>query len=477
MNIKEKLTIKKLIIGVIIFIVFIVFLQWLLIFLHSGTVEIYTNNSKNSIELTPVVDKVGSGASTSIIHATGKLTAKVSTGQYQATVSGNNKFATQLINVSFGKTSKYTINLNSPLSSEPVISVNSQNIAASSSRLVYLNLSANNINAIDSTNNLSVISPSHFFETVKWETVDYGVGQDNNQQLYQINNDTGNITSLPFHAKGPEVNYDVANNKQLYVSSGPDVYVKQNNGYKKIFTAPTANLTLGASTDKVAVAYKTSSNATNQNGTELSVINISGKAVKTQAEDSISHLIWSPNNQLLASLGESSVVVYTQSLGSIVTIPTNYPVGNLSWVNNNTFVYSENNNIWSFNLTTKRADVIANASVGNTISSLYVSDNKDYIYYSTDSIISNSDSGIYRVGLDNQQAQTIAYQLQDILPQTLSDSTISLVNFAQPPTILVTPLFPQGNVNPATLSQEAQSMLQQDGFNINGLKFNIYNSN
>lgn len=472
MKSNENLNLKKIIIISVLIIMCLITIQLLWSFFHTGSVIIYTNDVHNQIQLNAIVNKNGNGSSQYSLSSEGKLNTSLKIGEYIATVSHNNLYSSQLIKISFNKTSIYKINLTNPIVSEPVISTVSQDIAASSNKFVYLNTGNNNIELVDSSNNKYTISPSKFFESVKWANVNYGIAQDINQQLYQVNNSIVKAINLPFNNYN-NTSYSVSNNKQLYVANNGNIYVNNGYNFKIIYKVPSSNITLGAASDKVAIAYNT--NATNPDNinTQILVHYNDGKTVKTDAQQTIAGLIWSPNNQLLASLGKSSINIYDSSLRNIATIPSIYPVGNLVWENSTTIAYSEKTNIWSFNLTTGKNYVIANTDVGNIITSIYTSDSKDYIYYSTNSSTSSSNSGIFRIGLFNQHPQQLASQLQDILPLSLGDSTLSLVNFGQPTTILISPLFPRGNIDKNGLVQEAQKTLQQYGFDISTLKFNV----
>lgn len=425
--------------------------------------------------LTKIGNDEGDETTKAIKTAHGKLSASVDLGQYTVSVEGNSRAAAQLIKLNSHKTLRYEINPINTTAPEPVADQSAQDIAASGSRLVYLDSDALTQNTIDADNNLTTPDPSQKFQTIKWANASYGVGQDSNQNLYVIDDQL--ISPLPFpYDSGGAINFDVAPNKQIYVSSGANIYVgSQDGNFKKIYTAPSSNFTLGTTANKIAVSYEVGGKNGDDSG-KLVVINDSGKIVKEGPGGEAGSLVWSPSGQYLASVNESSIAVYDSSLHQVATIPVSFRAGYLVWLNNdklffNSF-FTSSDQLWSYDLGKQRADLVASVALDNTITGLNISDDGSYVYIGTVDSTNNNSPEILRVGLRGQQVPVILYQLQDILPMTLSDSTISLINFAQPPAILVQPLQGAGS-SPQTYLQEAQTELNQDGFNSNSLRFNL----
>jgi hypothetical protein len=451
----KNITNKKTYIYIGLSILFIIFIQILWSFLHTGRIIINTDSTSNSITLVEVNSKGIIGTTQTNIKTEGKLKASLPLGHYLVTVNNNNKTSTQLINLGSNKTLTYNISLSNTISTEPVINTSAQDIAASNNIFSYLNVETNNLNSIDTNNNLSVVKPSNYFQTISWANVSYGVGQTSDQKLYTVDGNSVSNIILPFNTTSKNIGYAVANNKQIYISSGSDVYSDINNKFSKLFTASSPNLVLGASVNKVAIAYLPSNNLNNAN-TLLSVVDTSGKIHSTNILGPVSALSWSPNSLYLAVINRSSINILNKSLKTLVVIPTTLPANNIAWEGSSSFIYTDNGNIWSFNVNTSGAHIIADIKTPYVVSGLAVSDDRSYIYISTTNTISKSNSAIFRISLNGQVAPTLVYQLQDILPLTLSDSTISLINFGKPPSLIITPLFPRDNLNSGSLIQEAK---------------------
>jgi dipeptidyl aminopeptidase/acylaminoacyl peptidase len=476
MEYNKAIPTRKIIIAVVFFVIFIILVKLTWDYFHTGKIIITTNNSQSSIVLSNVnSDNVG-GATGAAHKATGKLSVNVSLGHYVATVSNGQKVVTQLITLGSNTTLRYDITLNNTLTTVPVINTTAQDIAVSSSKLVYLNTSTNSIDSIDNNNSLSTLNTPFQFQTVKWANVNFGVGQDRQQDLYLVNNDSVSTIKLPSPTSDSTNEYSVASDEQIYVSIGSNVYVRTSDGnFKKIYTTPSAPLVIGGSNNKVAVAYSTdeSGDDDDDSGVTIATISTSGQVEKTSPGEDVSSLIWSPNNNYLASLNESSINIYTASLHAVAIIPTAVPIGYLSWLSNNKVIYAGGGKLWTYDLSNGRADLIATMPLATSVTGLAVSQNGSSIYISTANTITAGNSAILEVNLNRQQPSSLAEELQVLLPMALNGYTMSLVNFAQPSTIMVVPSSLQSNANQNSYIQDAQTALQQDGFNIAQLRFSF----
>ncbi len=439
-------------------------------FYHTGTIIILTNSSKNSITLTRINANNVGGAS-SVIKSNGQLSATVGLGRYDATVNNRHSSSSKLIVLGSHKTLRYSLNLNNLLNTQPVLNAQAQDIAVSSNHLVYLNTYTDEINEINSANNLSIINTSYPLQTVKWANANFGVGENSQQNLYIINNGSVSLLNLP-RSSSKITTYDVSSNMQIYVVIGKKIYIGDQNGnFKKLYTTTSLNMIIGGSVNKAAVAYDSNSSDSNGSNVMLCIVNSSGQVVKTNIGEDVSSLVWSSNGQYLASVSESSIRVFNSSLKLLALIPTSIPADYLSWLNNNNFVYENSNQIWSYNLSSSRADLLTKLPLDNIASGLAVSNDGSYIYSATDDSINNTNSAILKIGLKGQQAPTIAYQLEDMLPMTLTDCSISLINFSQTPTILIQPSSLSNGLSQNYYIQEAESEIQQLGFSIKQLNF------
>jgi hypothetical protein len=468
---------QKNIISIIVgLIVFIIAIQIVWHYFHTGKIVITTNNPQNIIELSKVNIKTVAGAPLQSFSARNQLSANVGLGEYTAKVINLNKSSTQLINLTSHKTLKYNMSLDNTLGFEPVASQNANDIVADNNNLTYLNPETYTLNTITSNNSSSAINSNVKFNIVKWINTSYGVGQSpNSNSLYSISGDNINKISLPssVNINGDDSSFDVASNKQIYVASGENVSSgNQNDNFKEVYTAPTSDLVIGAASGKFAAAYSVGNAAVNDNdNVVLAVVNSSGKVKKTKVTEDVNSLSWSPNQNYLASINESSVNVYNSTLKHIALIPTTFQPGFLSWINSNELVYASSTQVWMYNIQTQKDTILANAPLDEAITYLTVNDEKSYIYLSMAGTPSYNNPEIMRIGLQGQSTSSLADQLQNILPITLSDSTIGLINFTKP-SILITPNA-YSTSSTASYIQEAQSQLQQDGYDISSLSFNV----
>src|ERR1039458_3465345 len=458
---------KKILFLVILGFAVIGVLVWLVNYLSTGTIIVTANEKGSTITLQrtsqgkPFV-KIGLGS----------LSVTATHGQYLATIKNGSQVIEQFINFNDGhKTLKYSISLSSLSQVEPVAYQNASDVAASNTGLVYLDAGDEYIHTIDNQNNLVAINSAQQFQNVKWANASFGVGLDSDGHLYTINNASISPLAVPFSYGGKAVSFDVSENKQIYVSYGEDVYVGgQNGSFKKIYTATSSNLVLAAGVNKVAIADETEEQSASN--PLLATVSTSGSVIKNVGEGEIGKLALSPNGQYLVSVNESYASVYDSSLHQVAIVPAISSVNYVTWLDNNRFFYTSGDELWLYDLTNQRAELVASMPfLVNSITGLSISSDRSYVYL-TASVSGLDNNAVLRVGLKGQQVPDYMNKLQGIIPLMLSDCSLSLVNFVQPTTILVTP-FPNSNLSPQAYLQEAQNELQQDGFDLSKLQFKL----
>ncbi len=450
--------------GLLIFL-----LSWFWHYYHTGKIVITTDDAQNTISLTKInnEDEISQDFKTYTGH--GKLSVTVSTGRYEIMVRGNIVATTKSIKLDPLKTLKYSINPVNTTGVEPVVFQGAQDIAASKSRLVYLDPTSHLLNKIDAQNNLSTLSPSTEFKTVRWADDTFGMGQDNNGRLYVIDQDSVKTLRLPFSYSNAAVSFDVSPNKQFYVSNGADVYTgDKSEKFRKIYTATTSDPTLSAGVSQVAVLDQSGKD------TELALVSQSGKNIRKELEIEGKEVAWSPNGQYIVGGNENGAYVYNRSLNYVAKVPVFGLFGYPRWLDNDTLIYSTNDRLWRYSLSDQRSELIANMPMDSIITGLSISNDRDYIYFATSDISSSSTNAyaIRRVGVEGQKTPQFIYNLQTILPLTQNNFSIGLVNFAQPPVIQVE-LFADSNSPGQAALKEAQSELQQRGFDLSKLRFRV----
>jgi hypothetical protein len=437
-------------------------LVWLAHYLASGPISITTNNKSNTISL----QRVGSGNS---FTRTGQysLSTTISHGEYLITVKNGLQVTTQVIDFKEGhKSFHYFLATSALKQTAPVAYENSENLVADNNQLIYLDASQHFLYNIDSQNNISLLNPTSL-QTVKWVNPTFGIGQNSQGHLYSIVNGSVNPLSVPFSYNKSTVNFAVASNKQIYISQGPNVYAGSVNGnFKKIYVASSSQPILAASANKLAVADETEEQNGGISKPLLSIVNtLTSKVIKQHIN--VGSLSWSPNGSYLVSVDESGASVYDSSLNLINTIPTSSVVEGVGWLNNSQFYYGSTSSVWSYDISSRKSVLLANLPVDSYVTGLTLDSDKSYIYITT----TDSSDSIYtisRIGLDNQPVSQTVSQLQNILPLTLTDCSLELINFGVSPTILLQE-FGSGNLNTQGYINEADTGLSQDGFNLNNL--------
>jgi hypothetical protein len=440
----------------------LIFLTWLWHYLHTGKVVITTNNPDNTISLTKVISKDDKTEAPLAFKSKGKLA-----------VTGNSLATTQIVNLNSHKTLALTINPVNTTGVEPVTFQSGHNVAADNNQLIYLN--GGRLEKIDTSNNIAEINSPYQLQTIKWASTSFGIGQDNKGIVYDINGNTVSAQKVPFAYDEKTVNYAVSANKQVYVSHGNDIFaVSQNGSFKKVYTAKSTNPSFSSGINDVAVVDATFGLSSHQKPV-LAVIGLSGNVTtKNGVEDESGELSWSPGGQYLAIPDDSGIDIYDTHLNLVSEVPSGSPVAHLKWLNDDTLFYSEGDELWAYNLSSQKADLVANMPLANSITGIEFSDSNAYVYLTTQDSSGNNPA-IRRVGLKGQKVDDTIFALQDILPKTLDEYSLSLINFVSPPVVLVQP-YPDSKISAQSDLQASQTELQQDGINLNKVKFKIDNT-
>ena len=365
-----------IILGFAIFII----LLWLINYFSTGKIVVVTDNEKNTISLQKT-----SGSKPFVKIGMGSLSATVSHGQYIATVKNGFKTTVQVIDFKKGhKSFRYSVSLASLKKIKPLASKNAQDIAASNSKLVYLDGSSHTLYKINSKNNITQINSAYEFQTIKWVDPSFGVGQSSSGSLYTIINNYINPLDVPFSYNGKLVNFDIGPNKQVYISYGSSVYTANLEGkFRKIYSATSSNPAIAATADYVAVAdTQYGKTASNVKDPLLTVVSSSGKTIGKDAVEA-ERQVWSPNGQYLASVNETNPIIYSSSLHKVGVVPASSVVGQMAWVNNSSLLYATNDEVWVYNLPAQKAELIAKASPANPVTDFAVNKEGSSVYLTT----------------------------------------------------------------------------------------------
>lgn len=465
---EATLNVKRLMFGFFAAVVLFLLAVELMRYLHSGTI-IITTNSANPISLIKLNDEDdANGQPTQTFTGHHRLSERVGFGQYIASVQGNSLGATQLIKLTSHKTLRYTINPINTTGMAPVAYQSAQNLAVGDNSLVYFNSSSKQLYQINSQNEVSAIGQNQVFQSVKWASASFGVAQDANQHLYVIDNGLVSPLNVPEqYSSNVTTNYSVAPDKQIYVSFGANVYEgDEAGGFKKIYTSPsTSQIGLIAGPNQEVLAIHNESEA------EQAIVEIgpSGKAVSKDFD--LGTVAWSPDGTYIASADEGGGTIYNNATGEATTIPNNSQlsfIGGLAWLNNTTLFYTSGTQIWVYNVSSRQSRLLANTPLGAAATEMTVSEDGSYLYVLTGN--GSGNTAIRRIGLRGQTVPKYIYQLQDIFPDRLDNYSLSLVNFTQPPVVLVQP-YP--DAPPADYIQTATSELQSDGFDTSKLRLQL----
>jgi hypothetical protein len=433
---------------------------WLYNYLFFGTVEVTSKNGEIVLSY-----PTANGVSGATIHqGAPEVKARLKSGNYIVSAASGQAAVSQTIHVKAHTFVKYDITPLVPGFLEPVLAESSQNIAAGS-RLVYLSSAESKLYQVDSANNLSAIAPNNTFRVVHWADPSYGVAQDNNGNLYAIDGTTVRSLSLPNDIKEKQyLQYSVTHNHSVYVADGSDLYLgSETGGFKKIQSNLTPASLIVAGDSIVAWV---NDNDTNQQESPPS-ITVIGKG-KEVTRDGIGSFVgaWSSDDKYLAVSSQNGGEILDNQLKHVATIPQS-SLKNPVWLSAAKLAYSTAGQLWVYDLTLQRAEVIGQANAGETIEEIAPSQDGSYLYVKVKGV--NDTSSIRRLSLKNTPLSPLLTKLTVFLPLNLSECAAGYLNFTKL-SVLVRPY------NPSLTSQclqDVRSNLADDQVDVSSLSFMV----
>lgn len=438
----------------------IALILWLNHILTTGHITITSSDPNSTITITQVVDENEGGGKVFSKQAKGGLSLTLPVGSYIATAQGNSIAATQTINLKAFQNLHYNLSPISTTGVEPVLYKGASSIAASSSRLYYIDGADGGLYQVDSQNAITRIDQTQRFTSIQWANASYGVGQGANGKLYSITNGSVSALSTPAPTTSDKtIRYAVAPNKEVFVGVGNVVYCSgPGSSFKKIYIDKESFTSLIAANGKVAVVNAPGDGSINAPAPYTVVVDDSGKSFKkTVAIEGAA--VWSPDGKKMVSIKDPAAGfdILDSSLKVVASIPGNATNG-LAWIDNDNLAYGDQG-LWTYSVKSGRANLIANMPLAAGVSSVALSSNGAYLYVTTTD--NDNNAAVRRVGLRGQNVPKYVYNLQNILPITTNEYTLSLVNFTHPTVIVQS--YPG---SPPTYLQDASTDLQQRGFNL-----------
>lgn len=458
----NKRLLRTIVMAVVVLGILAIISQLLTNYFTKGQIVAVSNNPSITITL--------SNLSTGklIVQSKEKLTATVHTGEYLLAATDSSGAVQQIATIKAHHTVHYSISPSPTSSMEPVSDGTSQDIIADNSHVLFLN-SDGNLSEIDTDNSLKVINTSISFKTIQWINSGYGVGQDKNGLLYSIIDgsiEPLNIT-IPNRTDWPL--YAVAPNHQIYIAVGTAVYKADSAGrLQQIYTAASdPTLLVAGNTEVIAISSHDSSDSLSSNDKNSAVIAIIGKKTIKKNISTFTAAL-SPDEKYLAVSTTKGGEILDTNLNKVAALTTSN-LGTPVWLSGTVLAYSVNDQLWSYDVTSQRSQLLSNAPLKGTITELSMSSDGAYIYAGVTHI--QSAPVIKRFGLHNQPVSATLNILQNIMPYTGSDYFMTLTNFTKP-MITVQPVTPLTNTNSQYI-QEATKQLQQLGIDTSQVEIKL----
>jgi hypothetical protein len=427
-------------------------------------ITIITNNADNVVSVTRTS---GVGSSKRIVQQQGDIKINLKAGQYTINVANKVFETSQTITVKARETKSYTLNLDVAAAVEPVLSEGAIAVSASSDHLYYVDEQSGSLYKLGADGLPVLLSNTVAFKSLKWAGESFAVGLGSDGKLYVVNADTVTLLNVPFTYNGQSINYSVAGNGDVYVSSGRDIYSLFGSTVKKVYVAQSSRPSLVAGKQSLAVLDQHPKDSPSpikggENGSSesyVTLVDAKGKTISKALEGY--EFAWSPDGNQFAVSSDEISKVYNKDLRATSVIPSSNP-NSLAWLDNNTLLYGVGESLWSFNTNSSKATLIANMPLGGAVSGIYPSADDNYVYLA----VASSDGGSYtlaRIGLKNQAVTDKALQLGANLPKELNECYLGYINFIKTRLVLkADPVFKEG------CRIQTQQELQNDGLDSQG---------
>ncbi|MBC7764538.1 hypothetical protein H7Y29_02395 [Microbacteriaceae bacterium] len=384
--------------------------------LHHGGIKVNTKSSNAEISVAPEKDQNSPSAT-----ATGNsLFSIVKTGAYIVTVKDGPKQTKTAVNVSLFKVSEVTLTPPEVGFSEAVTNISTPSFAVSSSSLSLLDSTEDELASVNSNNSYTHSDNTISYESAVWQKAGegYAVGRrsdTNDRVLVKI---TGNkpqpITTPKPITAGTYLAFDVTASGDFYLLQDGELFSSKGDGnyQSKGNTNKEASI-LSVNNDRVAFLYRNSEEQCDIQFLKLSDKSMTKRAVECIQNPSYTYSAsWTADDKKLALTTGISLEILDANLSTKTTVPDRaaaHPV----WLNNDTLIYTSENNVWSYNTSTNTSSVVATTPKYVSVQSLKKSDDAETLYFtgSADNLLTlyriqkqgNSLSDTQKIGESNMQ--------------------------------------------------------------------------
>lgn len=437
----------------------------------AASLIITTNSEKNNITVVASsaqsINDDESAPAANPTELKNNIATKLKPGTYIVTVTNDTSSKSQTVQLHTGKTSKYTINLNTktPASPEVVANANTLQFSVTNSAITYVNNSDSALYSINKSNTIKKLYPKITFATIKWADPNYGIARDlNSRSLYII--DHGTVKSfLPKPLKLTDSSVvSIDSNRDIYIGLGKDIYKgTPTTDFKHFYTAANTPTLIMPMMGKLAInSYN--GNGDTQSTSSVTIVSPDGKGTRKRLE--AYDLAWSPSGKYLMTTNDSNSQVFDSSFNPVTVVPNNN-VNNLTWLNDDTILYSINDQLWRYDLKSSSSEVVAKALSGHSISFITFDPDHTYAYLSVQDLAGNNDSfSIERVSLGGQSSDSVASKLSGHFPQLMGSCYLQYLGFGSPATIRIS-----GSTNRVDCTAIAPLYVQQFKVDPSSLRF------
>ncbi len=452
--------IKLLIIGFVI--VFAIF--FIIRYITTGTLIIITNDKDSMVKIYPVSQPKKTRY---VSIKDNKYIKKLGTGEYNIVVYNKEAEIKQVVKIKSRKSHTLNANLTKEYYLQNVTPNPLNFITANKNNIMYIGSDTGLLKTISSNAKIETVNDKISFKEIQWYKYNDGVGLTSEGKLYKI----PEFKEIPTPSLNESINYvsySIADNNNVFYSDGKKIYNLSDGKINKIYEDNKERINILNNRRQLSFTKTVGLNQFKQRYETMTYVQNKDTGMTSKKVDGY-ELSWSPDGKTLVSSGDDGpVTLYDQYL-NIKNTGVDGNVYGVKWLDNNIFLYSNSNQLYSYNIQNKISKKISEIPGTGSISAIYPSPESDYIY-----IVSQKDqTGVslltYKIGLNNQKNDSESLLLSLFLPITHYNCYITYMN-VNTYTIVINQLTRTSNCK-----DSAGKEFQNLGFDIN--KYNVVVTN
>lgn len=388
-----------------------------------------------------------------VLHAKGSsFFTSIDPGMYSVSVREGNKMSVRYINAPGGQFHTYAYTLQDTQTSRSIVSLHSTSLSGSDEGLSFINTDPEAKGYIRiNTSSVSRLVDTLQFSQIAWNDIGQGFGlsqtlgtEETSFGITSISQGTSKNYSLPDGMQDGNQSVAISPNGTGWFAGKKSLYRQTISSLEKVVSVDNQLVVLAA-TDTTVLAAESIKSDGDTITMQLVSIQLNGSmkrgpSFSFHADPTLGmSASYSPDGSHIILTSTGTGIVYTSDLVEVDQLPLQTSVASATWKDDTTILYSSENRVLAYSLTSRIADVVGVSESGSTITEITYAPKIKTAYIATSGTTSNDTIqrivlGTYPEGLETPAIQA----LSTYLPQeyTMLSCRAGYSTFAQPTVII-----------------------------------------